>query len=189
MDSKDSTFLLIVSFLVIAVLLIVSRKDKQEIKELRQHIDNDKRLTEDVRRRLIGLVEDNQDIDPAVAQEIMSISALVEIKQDTKALFGLAKVIERLLKELYSDDPEFLSRKDHSSFASYLDHATAKGVVSKEDFHLISLLRLIRNEEAHELNVKKEQSKIMAAFVAGTALVIVLSRLVHKKLASRSTVA
>lgn len=186
MSGKDSSLLLLVAFLVIAALLLMNQKKGKEIKELKERIDQDQKLTQDIRRRLLDLIENYQDIDPAVVQELMNISALLEIKQDTKALFGLAKIIERLLKQLYQDDPELLAKKRTPSFSDYLQHALNKKVISNEDFHLISVLRIIRNEEAHEINVHKEQSRVMAAFVAGTSFVLVLSRLVRNKIRTRS---
>lgn len=182
MSGKDTSLMLLVAFLVIAALLLMNQKMGKEIKQLKERIDQDQKLTKDIRRRLLELIQNNQDIDPAVVQELMNISALLEIKQDTKALFGLAKIIERLLKELYQDDPDLQAQKKNLSFSDYLQHALDKNVISKEDFHLISVLRIIRNEEAHEINVHKEQSRVMAAFVAGTSFVLVLSRLIRNKI-------
>ncbi|MCW5896346.1 MAG: hypothetical protein KIT50_12160 [Bacteroidetes bacterium] len=187
MTDKSSTILLAVAAVVIVALLFLNQKKTKEIKKLRTEIDQNRQLKQDVRQRLKDLLESNKDIDPQVAEELMQISALIEIKQETKALLSLAKIIEKLLKQLYKDDPEVLAKSNNPSFADYLEHAKQKKVISVEDFHLISVLRLIRNQEAHELNVKKEQSRIAAAFVAGMAFVLTLTRLLRKRVGAAAT--
>jgi len=172
--------LLAVAALVIVILFFINQKKNKEIKQLKSKIDKDLQLTRDVRRRLLELVEINKEIDSEVASELTNISALLEIKQDTKALSSLAKIIEKLLKQLYKYDTNFHLRYKRATFADYLEYAKEKGVISSEDFHLISVLRLIRNEEAHELNVQKEQSKITAAFVTGIAFVLTLTKMLRK---------
>ncbi len=182
MSTKASTVLWIAAgFVILALLYLVQRKTS-DIKELKSQIDQNKELTEDVRQRLLDLLQSNRDIDPQVAQELTQICGLLEIHQDTKAILSLAKIIEKLLRQLYQDDPEFLAKKKTPSFADYLEHARDKNVISTEDYHLISVLRLIRNEEAHELAVKKERSRIVAVLIAGIAFVLTLSRLLRKKL-------
>jgi len=179
-DKSDAILLAVAVILIVALLFLIQGKNV-EIDQLRAEIDRNRRLNRDVRQRLKDLLLSSQDIDPQVAQELMQISALLEIKQETKAILSLAKIIEKLLKQLYKDDPELLSKTKNPSFADYLQYAKDKNVISAEDFHLISVLRIIRNEEAHELNVKKDQSRTAAAFVAGFSFVLTLSRLVRGK--------
>ena len=90
--------LLAVAALVIVVLFFINQKKNKEIKQLKSKIDKDLQLTRDIRRRLLELVENNKEIDSEVASELTNISALLEIKQDTKALSSLSKIIEKLLK-------------------------------------------------------------------------------------------
>jgi len=61
-----------------------------------------------------------------------------------------------------------------------LEHAQDKGVVSSEDYHLLAVLKGIRNEEAHENGVKMERSRLVAALVAGIAIVMSLCRLLKR---------
>lgn len=188
MPNKSDTILLAVAIILIVALLFLVQGQDAEIDQLRAEIDRNRRLNQDVRQRLKDLLLSSQDIDPQVAQELMQISALLEIKQETKAILSLAKIIENLLKQLYKDDPELLAKTKSPGFADYLQYAKDKNVISAEDFHLISVLRIIRNEEAHELNVKKDQSRIAAAFVAGIAFVLTLSSLLRRKLGFAPTV-
>ena len=184
----------VVAGLLILWLLYDRQQKASKISELMAEIQDNKYITEDIKRRLKDLVTNNRDLDPDVANELLQISALIEIKQETKAIAGLAKVIENLLKRLYDNDPEFkdkLARMNKSTpaFADYIEHAKDKNVISPEDYHLISVLRLIRNEESHELNVIKEHSRITASFIAGMALILTLTNLIRQRFGSARPVA
>lgn len=177
---KDFT----IGFMVVAGLVILwlvsDRKTLvSKLNELEKEISNNKNLDEKIKERLKELVSTNADLDDDIRDEIISISALIDIKQETKALAALAKVIENLLKKLYKDDLKFRDflqmQRKKPVFHSYLEFANQQGIISNEDYHLISLLKIIRNQEAHELNVQKEQSKIIAAFISGISFIMVLS--------------
>jgi len=172
--------------LLILWLLYQLQQKTSKITELMKEIQENKYINEDVKKRLKELVQSNRDLDPDVANELLQISALIEIKQESKAIAGLAKIIENLLKRLYKDDPEFKERitqlkKTTPSFSDYIDYAKDKNVISPEDYHLVSVLRLIRNEESHELNVVKDPSHIIASFFAGIAVIITLTKLIRQR--------
>jgi len=172
--------------LLILWLLYQLQQKTSKITELMKEIQENKYINEDVKKRLKELVQSNRDLDPDVANELLQISALIEIKQESKAIAGLAKIIENLLKRLYQDDPEFKDRitrlkKTTPSFSDYIDYAKDKNVISPEDYHLVSVLRLIRNEESHELNVVKDPSHIIASFFAGIAVIITLTKLIRQR--------
>jgi hypothetical protein len=42
------------------------------------------------------------------------------------------------------------------------------------------VLKIIRNQEAHDLNVKKEKSKIVACFITGLSITFALYKMVRK---------
>jgi hypothetical protein len=178
-----------VAVIIIVWLLFDRWRKSTEISRLKIEIQDNKYITEDIKRRLMDLVSKNKDLDPDLSDELMKISALIEIKQETKAIAGLAKVIENLLKRLYDDDPEFKIRMAQSNrskptFTDYIDFAKEKKVISPEDYHLVSLLRMIRNEESHELNVKKEHSRIIASFIAGITFILTLTNLLKQRFGS-----
>ena len=52
------------------------------------------------------------------------------------------------------------------------NNAKVKGVITGEDFHLVSILKIIRNQESYD--------NISAAVIAGFAIVMSLCLLVHK---------
>jgi hypothetical protein len=116
---------------------------------------------------------------------LTQIITFLNIKQDATALMKLAKVIENLLLELYGKDEELKAKvkadkRKKAVFADYLEHAKSKGLIGKEDYHLIAVLKEIRNEEAHELGVVKEVTRAAAALVAGIGVVISLCKLLKR---------
>ena len=185
-NSKFGTIISVVIGFIIIWLLIDNDKKKWKIIALQNEINENENLTKEIKARLTELIKNNSEIDPKIANELEQILALLKIKQDTSAILKLAKIIENLLKELFKGDPELnelVQKNGRKSpvFADYLDHAKNKGIVSKEDFHLLSVMKIIRNEEAHELDIKKEKSRIIAAFISGLGLILALCRLLKKK--------
>ena len=101
-------------------------------------------------------------------------------QKKSRPLSALAKIIENLLKKLYKQDQsfrDFLKKNSRKGvFHDYLEFARIKGVISTEDYYLVSVLKIYRNEEAHELNVQKDTNKIVTAFITGISMMIVLSK-------------
>jgi hypothetical protein len=63
-----------------------------------------------------------------------------------------------------------------------LELALVDKVMSKEDYHLISVAKIIRDEEAHDLNVEKEKSRILSSFISCIAIILTLCKLAKTKL-------
>ena len=159
--SDFGTLLALVAGLVIAFLLVDNVLKKIKIAELQKEIDENENLTKEIRNRLKELMQNEKEVDPRIANELGQMIALLEIKQDTSAIFKLAKILENLLKELYKNDKELRilaesNGRKNPAFADYLQHAKNNKLISSEDFHLLSVLKIIRNEEAHDLDVHKE---------------------------------
>jgi hypothetical protein len=185
-NSKFTSILAIVAGIIIFFLLIDNDRKKRQIISLKKEIEDNESLTKEIKKKLTELVQNNPEIDPKIAGELSQIVALLEIKQNTTAVFKLAKIIENLLKELFKGDAELIRLSSNNGrkvpvFADYLEFAKNKNILSVEDFHLLSILKIIRNEEAHELDIKKEKSKIIAVFISGINLVLGLCRLLNKK--------
>lgn len=184
--SNFGTILAFIAGVVITYLIVDSFKKGMKIKELQKQIDDNDDLNKEIKAKLTELIQNNREVDPKVANELAQIVTLLEVKQDTSAILKLTKVIENLLKELYAGDvelKELAKTKGRKSpvFADYLEHAKNKKIISPEDYHLLSVMKSIRNDEAHELAVHKHKSKIFAAFISGLGLVLGLCRLLKKK--------
>lgn len=189
---KIAPLLLVVAGTIIVFLLITNSKKEKKIKELKREIDEHEDLTKEIKKKLRELIENNSDIEPAIANELSQIVALLEIKQDLSAVLKLAKIIENLLKELYKNDSKVkeiakTNNRKHPVFADYLEHGKNEGVISTEDYHLISVLKIIRNEEAHQIDVKKEKSRIISSVICGIGLILGLCKLLKKKTLEQKT--
>ena len=172
--------------IIIIYLLVDKFKLEEKVIELQKEIDENEDINKEIRLRLSELIHSNKDIDPKISAELGQIVALLEIKQDTTAVMKLAKIIENLLKELYKGDAELkelakANGRKNPVFADHLEHAKNKKAISTEDYHLLSVMKIIRNEEAHDLAVHKEKSRILAAFISGLGFTFALCKMLKKK--------
>jgi hypothetical protein len=131
-------------------------------------------------------LEKHPHIDEDVKSELSQVAGLLGLQQEMPAILKLTKIIENLLKQLLKSDVEFskwLSTKNKKSatFHDYLEFANQNAIITKEDFHLISSLKQMRNEEAHEMNVIKDRGKLIGSFIAGVSITIGLYNLVKAK--------
>jgi hypothetical protein len=185
-NSQFKEILLFVGGIIILLLMIDKNKQSKEIQSLKKEINDNADLTNEIKKQLNILVQSSKDIDPKISNEIAQIVGLLEIKQSTTAVLKLAKIIENLLIELYAGDnglKDFLKNRNHKNptFADYIEFARIRNIITGEDYHMLSVLKIIRNEEAHELDVKKEKFSLIAAFITGVRIVFGLSGLIHEK--------
>jgi hypothetical protein len=174
---------MIIAVVVIIWLLIKGKEKDGKIEALELLVKTNEALNNEIKAKLEELIQRHPDIDENISGELQQIAELLKIQQNTKAALALAKIIENLLKKLYETDDNFKTQfnKKKPGFHDYLKHAFEKGDISNQDFHLVAALKYIRNEEAHELNVKKEKSKLSACILAGIRKTITLYDLVREK--------
>jgi hypothetical protein len=177
--------LMFVAGVIIILMIADNESKKRKIAELKEALQANDFLANELKGKLEELVKTHPDIDPKIANELTHISALIGINLESKALLSLAKVIENLLKEFYKDSDNFkiyleTIKKKRPSFHDYLEFAKNDGIIAQEEYHLLAVLKIIRNQEAHELDVKKEKGKIVACFVSGVSVTIGLCKLLKK---------
>jgi hypothetical protein len=187
MQSKNTSIIVFVSIAILIAFLVIDNNNKtKKIKELKKDIDENEDLTKEIKQKLTELIENNLEVEPKIASELTQISALIEIKQDNSAVLKLAKIIENLLIELFKGDIKVKeiakqSNRKKPVFADYIEHGRNENVISSEDYHQLSVLKIIRNEEAHQLDIKKDKSRIVSPFICGVGLVLALCRMLKKK--------
>lgn len=169
------TIAVITTFIAI-IAIIENNKKKKQIEALETLVKTNIALTSAIKKRLAELLENHPDIDKNITAELEQISDLLQLQQETKAVFALAKIIENLLKEVYSKDSDFTQKYPRATFQNYLDYAKSKGLITQDDYHLVSAIKSIRNEEAHELNVLKDKDKLAACIIAGIGFTFTLYR-------------
>jgi len=191
-ENKNTITYFAITVAVIAAILgtyfyLENKKNKVRIAELEKEVEDNETLDNDIKQKLKYIIETNTDIDPSISFELGEIAKLIEYKHETKAVLAMAKIIENLLHELYKNDKDLKEKvksknRKSATFDDYLDHAQLKGIVSKEDFHLLSAMKIMRNKEAHELAVKQKNdtAKIMGSFLVGFTTILSLWKLVKK---------
>lgn len=170
---------------IIAFLIIDNNNKAEKIRELKKAIEENEDLTNDLKKKLSELIENNKIIDPKIASELSQILVLLEVKQDSTAVLKLTKIIENLLKKIYQNNEKVkvLAKsygRNTPSFSDYLEHSKNEKLLSNEDFHLLSVLKIIRNEEAHEIDIKKEKLKLISSLICGVGFVLGLTKLINK---------
>ena len=183
--TKWQEVLLMVGGIILLWMILDNIEKKNKIKFLEEKLDEANELSEEIKAKLQHLIENNVDIEEEVKAELVNIAALIEIKQESKAVFTLAKIIENLLKRLYKGDEELKAKvksknRKTATFEDYLEFARDKNVISKEDYHLIAALKIMRNKEAHDLVATKEKGRLIGCILAGLSITLTLHRLVSK---------
>lgn len=156
------------------------------MKSLKEMIKESNHIEEEVKKKITTLINDYNNIDVKVSNELLAAMTLIEAKQPTKAAFSLAKIVENLLEEKYSKSElfkEFIKKRNNGKkrnpvFNDFLEYAKDQKLIEKEEFHFAKGLKEIRNEEGHELDVKKHENTLATAFFTGIGLIMKLGQLV-----------
>ncbi|MEJ5996535.1 hypothetical protein WG904_19055 [Pedobacter sp. Du54] len=179
---------IIIAFGFILIWLLIDRESKKkEIEELTLKVDENENLNESIKQQLQELIHQNNDLGQDIKNELAQIIGLINIQQQEGAVMKLTKIIENLLKKLYKDDEKFRTwyknqPGKNAVFADYIEFAKLDNQISKEDYHIVKLMKDIRNQEAHELDIKKHPSKILVSFFSGVSIIITLTALIAKRL-------
>jgi len=201
MNNNNKTILFVigaVAAIVIVWLVLDSIDKKQKLldlqkrndekddinKKLQATIEESKDIPIEVKKQLEALVERYNNVDNDVRQELMTASSLIEIKEYTKAIAVLTKIIENLLKEKYSNDEAFknkMKKKIFPALKDYLDHAKDMKFLTPEEYHFANGLREIRNDDAHDLNTKKTKLLTSSAFLSAVDLILKMSKFIAFK--------
>ena len=130
--------------------------------ELRKTIERKENLPLKIKNDLNKLIEDFDKLDENIAEELISISSLIEINEKPKALFSLAKIIENLLKKVFNEK---------LNFNKLIDKAKEEKLLSSEECHFAHGIRELRNKEGHEMNVKVENYLTASSFMIGIGII------------------
>jgi len=139
--------------------------------KLRETVEKKEILPLEIRKDLNNLIEDFDKLDKNISAELISISSLIEINEKPKALFSLAKIIENLLKKVFSEK---------LNFNKLIDKAKDEKLLTSEECHFAHGIRELRNKEGHEINVKVENHLTASSFMIGIGIISKLKLLPTK---------
>lgn len=136
-------------------------------------------LPDIVKEQLIDLIYNYEIKNPKVAKELESVIRLVEAEEYEKAVMSITKIIEVILKDKLAKRQEFkikLTKSDGKKrtavFADYIEHAKEIRLFTKSEYNFALALKEYRNQEAHELAVKRELNYNMSSMLTGIELIV-----------------
>ncbi|WP_373514051.1 hypothetical protein [Persicitalea sp.] len=101
---------------------------------------------------------------PQMAMEMESASKQLGADQPLDAVFSLAKVVENGLKTLFLNDEVFLNRykKKTITLANCVSYIEDEGLCTPKEISFLKELKNLRNDIAHQLDVRKPKSYVLS---------------------------
>lgn len=187
--------------IAVVVIILYWWLKEQEIKEKNQSLNKkDKRIDElevnnlhliqellktnstlpdIVKKQLVDLIANYEVKNAKIALEVRSIVRLIEAEEYEKAVMAIAKIIEVILKNKLAKQDDFKNRlvskegkKRRAVFNDYIEHAQSLNIITKGEYLIALGLKEYRNEEAHEIGVKRELNYNMGSILSGIELIV-----------------
>lgn len=196
MDKKD-TFILIGLLLLIIVtggFLYFYFKWKEEQKKndklqednLRLVLDSIQQnpiLSTEIKRQLVNLVNQYQNIDSTVANEIIQAMDLIEKGQTENAIENLVKIIGHLLEVHYQNDMGFKSwlkkEKKKLDLFGLLTYCKFENKISEIEYQFFLAIKKIRDKEVHTLDLKIDDYLNVSGLITAVGGVMKVSTVVY----------
>lgn len=157
------------------------RTELQKINEIISQADD---LTKEAKLRIQRLIDNSQPIEKEVKSELLQAFLLIQGKMVSKALMAMGKIIENSLKRILAHSPGFKSKYKTTRFVDLISYAKDTGLFEKDEFHFANGIRELRNSEAHELDVQKDNSWEVSSVILATSIIIKLENKKPKGLAA-----
>lgn len=145
-----------------------------ELNEINDIIDQSLDLTAEVKVKIRKLINEKQVIEESVRSELLQAFILIQVQLSSKALLCLAKIIENSLKVIFANDTTYTQKYKANRFVDLLNHAKDTGVLDRDEFHYANGIRELRNQEAHTLNVERDDSWNVSSLLVATSIIIKL---------------
>lgn len=146
---------------------------------IREILKQDTSLSQVVKDQLLDLISNYEIKNKKVADELKAIVNLIEIGEYEKSIMAITKIIEVILRNKFSKQPEFKKRlikedgrKRRAVFNDYIEHAQEFKLLTKSEYRYAVVLKDYRNEEAHELAVKRTLNYNVSSILTGIELII-----------------
>lgn len=149
------------------------------LKLIRELLKGNKTLPDLVKKQLIDLLSSYEVHDPRIAAEIASVVRLIEAQEYEKGVMAIGKIIESILKRKLKKDDGFQShlknpdgKKRKDVFAEYIQYAGKIKIFTKAEQHFADSLREYRNEEAHQVGVRRRLNYNIGSMLTGIELIV-----------------
>lgn len=128
----------------------------------------------DILKELEKLKELTVNLDREIHLAIDKVISLINDGHYEVAIRDLGKIIENILKAKIKEDTTFKKKHD---LKHYLEHAKECKWIKAHEHGFAELIRILRNEDSHELNVKVEPHQFGLAVFAGVEIIYSLNSL------------
>ena len=140
---------------------------------LQQYLLISENTPKDVIADIERLKEQAINLPKDVHIELGSVIDNVRNNNGAKAVRELGKIIENVLKEKAIKDENF---KKKPTLGNLLEHAKNCSWIKPHVHAYVELIKEIRNQESHELNVQIEPHKVGLAIYAGIDIIYTLNQ-------------
>jgi uncharacterized protein (UPF0147 family) len=143
---------------------------------LEQYMNKTSSVPSDAKRQLSELQKKFTNINEDVSVELTAVMELLNESKESIAIEKLTKIIENVLSDrLMKESGNMESKK--MTFMESIKEAVKSNIVCKRLGAFIDALRVIRNEEAHELNVQLSNNETLLYVLAGIHILCELSQI------------
>jgi hypothetical protein len=129
------------------------------------------KITPDVLKDLEELKEKARYLDELVHVELSEVVDLVKNGKGEKAVRDLGKIIENVLRMRAEKDENF---KKKPTLHNLIEHAGVCNWLNSSEVSVANHIRDLRNEESHQLAVRKPSHEIGFAIFGGIKLIYTL---------------
>lgn len=157
----------------------ISELEANNFELINEILKTDKTLPDNVKEQIINLIEKYKIRNVKVAIELESVIKLIENGEYEKAVMSITKIIENILKDKFAKDENFQihlknenGKKRKAVFNEFIEYAKSIKILTKAECQFALGLKELRNEEAHELAVKREVNFNLGSILTAMELVI-----------------
>ena len=145
--------------------------------EVNDIINDQPNLDESVKSELKKLIDNNQYLDDDIREELISAKVLMDVKQDSKAIFALVKIIENLFEKIFQNNEKFNWKFNRKQVLdNYIEYANEIKLIDKNEYHFLKGIKEIRNKEGHKSGIKLPKLLSASSVLLGLQLIFKLSK-------------
>ncbi len=131
------------------------------LKLLEDYMNKTKSIPESARIKLEELKNTYARINPDIEAELITVLDLLDGGKEAIAVEKLTKIVENVLKERLNVEAAGGKNDKRKTFMEMIREAIKMNVICERLGAFMNALRVMRNEEAHELNVQLDQNETL----------------------------
>lgn len=146
--------------------------DENYLKLLDEYVQKANSIPESAKTKLTELIDTYSAIDKNITIELQVAIQLLEDGKETIAVEKLTKVIENVLKDKLTSETCIDKKR---TFMDAIKEAIKLNLICERIGAFMNALRVIRNEEAHDINVQITPSETIIYLLASVHILFELA--------------